>query len=278
MRLTSLLLLLFSFSVLAKDSGDSLAEARDTGQASVRVLYVESAGWAYRDQHDRLTGVTVEIMRRFADYVRQHHGIELELEFVEEVDWTRFYQRSRDASGGVFGLGNVTITAARAEELAFSPPYVTNVAVFISHEDLAEVDAPGRAAEQLAGLRGLAFAGTLHETRLLKLRDRHWPALKIDRATSNDEIIETVAKGGHFGWIDAYNYHRASSQGHPLKRHPALDDPGEEFGIIMPLDNDWQDVLTGFFAHDGGLLQHPAYRKLLADHLGETVAELLAGQ
>ncbi len=260
------------------DRGDSLVEARDVGQVSVTVLYVPAAGWAYLDDDGQPTGVTVEIMRRFADYVAEERGLELRLDFVEETDWSVFYGRVRDAEGGVFGIGNVTITEARREELAFSPPYLTNIAVLITHEDVATVPSPAEAAEYLDGFRALAFAGTLHEMRLEALREEHWPDLEIERAGSNDEIIAAAADGTHFGYIDAYNYYGARDRGAPLRHHPAFDDPGEEFGVIMPLNNDWQPLLEAFFEHDGGLMQRSFYRDLLAEHLGEPVADLLTSQ
>ncbi len=272
------LLLCLSFFPALADEGDRMVDARQSGVAELRVLYVESPGWAWRDDDGRLTGVTVEIMRWFAEDLRDWYGFEVNLEFVEETDWTRFYNRVRDASGGVFGLGNVTITEERAEELAFSSPYVSNVAVLISSEGMPRATGPEVVADKFDGLRGLAFAGTLHETRLERLRENHWPALEIDSAESNDEIIENVAAGTHFGWIDGYNFYRARSEGHPLRRHSAFDDTGEEFGIIMPLDNDWRDAMDDFFTRDGGLIHSDRYRQLLVEHLGKAVATLLTSE
>ena len=280
-RLLPWIFLLLPLAGLAGDSadrGDSLIEARDAGHAAITVLYVPATGWAYRDEDNHLTGVTVEIMRRFADYVASERGIDLKLDFVEETDWSVFYGRVRDATGGVFGIGNVTITEARREELAFSAPYLDNIAVLITHEHRAEATGPAEAASKLDDLRALAFAGTLHESRLKALRDEYWPELAIDRAGSNDEIIAAVADDTHLAYIDAYNYFGARDRGVPLKHHPAFDDTGEQFGVIMPLNNDWQQIVDEFFAHDGGLMRRAFYRDLLAEHLGEAVADLLTGE
>ena len=273
------LLLLLGFGVtgiaLAADQGETLAQAREAGQAELRVLWVASEGWAGPDEQGQLTGVTIEIMHHFADWVQKQHDIELDLDFVEVEDWSRFYQRVRDGHGGLFGLGNVTITEARREELAFSPAYVTNVAVLITHQDIPSLNVPADIGKTFVNLAAMAFEGTLHETRLRELADTHWPEMPIELAGSNDEIIAATAAGSHFAYIDAYNYYRAREQGAPLKRHSALDDPGEEFGIIMPLDNDWQPLLTEFFAADGGLLNSAWYRELMANHLGSEIAAVL---
>lgn len=260
------------------DRGDSWARTRDAGQGTIRVLYVPAEGFAHRGADGRLTGVTVEIMRDFADWVRESHRVELQKEWVEEADWTAFYGRVRDAAAGVFGLGNVTITEARRGELAFSPPYLTNVAVLISHEDVPELERVEAIASTFEGLRPLAFRGTLHEQRLRGLRDRFAPGMELATADSNQEILERVAGGGYFAFIDVYNFWRARDAGEPLRRHPVADDPAEDFGIIMPLHTDWAPLVDRFFQHDGGYRQSPRYRSLLVDHLGPTVAELLLRQ
>ena len=257
------------------DRGDAWADVQAAGEGTVTVLYVPAEGFAYRDADGRLTGVTVQIMRLFADWLAAERDVRLALNFVEEENWTVFYNRVRDASGGVFGLGTVTITEARRDELQFSSPYLTNVAVLITHENTPELPSLDELGDVFAGLTPLAFAGTLHETRLRAIRDAHKPAADLATATSNTEIVERVASGGYFAYVDAYNFYRAAEAGAPLRRHPAGDDPGERFGIIMPLDADWAQPLEAFFAHDGGFRQSPQYRALLVEHLGEGVARAL---
>jgi len=90
MRVIFCLLLCLSFFPALADEGDRLVDARKAGEAELRVLYVESPGWAWRDNDGRLTGVTVEIMRWFAEDLRDWYGVEVNLDFVEETDWTRF--------------------------------------------------------------------------------------------------------------------------------------------------------------------------------------------
>ncbi len=260
----------------AVDRGDSLAQALAGEHAKLSVLWVASPGWAEAMADGQPDGLTVAILRRFSSWLNEVHGLRVELDFIEETDWRRFYARVRDAEGGVFGLGNVTITAERARELAFSPPYVDNVAVLISRGGHEPVETPEALAERLAGQHGLAFAGTLHERRLRALTADHWPGLVIDTATSNAEILDIVAAGTHFGYIDGYAYLRSRAEGLDVMRHPALDDGGEHFGIIMPLNNDWQELLAAFFADGPGLIHSDWYRAAMIEHLGEELAELLA--
>jgi ABC-type amino acid transport substrate-binding protein len=259
----------------AVDPGDRWAEARTAGAGTVTVLYVPADGWAYRDAGGRLTGVTVELMRLFAGHVRAAHGVSLDLRFVEEEDWRTFYRRVRTGAGGVFGIGNVTITEARRAELRFSPPYLTNVASLITHADVPELERLEAMPVTFAGLTALAFAGTLHEERLRRFEREHFPGVEVALAGSNREILDRVAGGGYFAYVDAYNYRAAREAGAPLRHHPVADDAAEEFGVIMPLESDWAPVLADFFEHGGGLRRTDAYRALLVEHRGEGLARTL---
>ena len=270
------LIWLVCLPALAADRGDTMAGLNDHDTARLTVLWVASPGWAELGDDGQPQGVTIEIMQRFAGWLDQQHGLSVTLAFKQETDWRRFYERVRDGRGGLFGLGNVTITDARADELAFSPPYVNNVAVLVSHRDVPEVERPEALARIFAEQRALAFADTLHEQRLQALAGGFWPDMPIDRTGANDEILNAAAAGSHFGYIDGYHFFRAVDEGQPLQRHPAFDDPGEQFGIIMPLDNDWQGLLADFFAADGGLMNTEWYEAALIEHLGPGVADMLS--
>ena len=272
------LIWLVCLPALAADRGDTLADRAGVEinqPAQLTVLWVASPGWAEPGPDGQPKGAVIDIMNRFAGWLDHTQRIPVELVFEQETNWGRFYGRVRDGQGGLFGLGNVTITPARADELAFSPPYVNNVAVLISHRGFPELHHAEELPRVFAGQRAMAFADTLHEQRLDSLAELAWPEMPVDRTGSNEDILAAAAAGSHFGYIDGYHFFRAVDEGLPLKRHSAFDDPGEQFGIIMPLENDWQALLTEFFSADGGLKASDWYREALAEHLGPDVARML---
>lgn len=257
-------------------SRPSFQEALEAGLATVTFFYVPSSGFAYRGADRTLTGVTVELLRDFARWVEENHRVTLEAEWVEEELWADFYQHVRQSSGGVFGVGNVTITAARDEELDFSPPYLNNIAVLVTHENVPELASMEAIGEAFAGLTALPYPGTLHEARLRALQRDHLPDMPTRPVASNDELVSLLASGeGYFGYIDVYNYWRAREAGRPLRRHPVGDDAGETFGVILPDGSDWTPVMDAFFRADGGYVNGERFRGLLREHLGEGLASLL---
>jgi ABC-type amino acid transport substrate-binding protein len=267
---------LTSTSEVAVDEGDPLSRLRREGRARVVVLYVPSEGWAYEGAEGRLTGVTVEILRDFFAWTEAREGGRLEVVWTPDDDWARFYRRVRNGAHGVFGLGNVTITQERRAEVDFSPPYLNNVAVLITHESVPELPSMEAAAEAFQGFTALPYRGTLHEERVNRLRERRIPGLKVRVMESNDEILQGVSEGtDRMAWVDGYAFWRAVERGAPLRRHPAGDDSSETFGVILPRGSDWTLLLEQFFEEEGGYRNQTRYRDLLVEHLGPGLTELL---
>lgn len=257
-------------------SGDSWDDVKDQGYGTLTALYVPAEGFAYEDEDGQLTGVTVELLNNFAHFLSDEYDVLLQLDFVEEEDWSRFYQRIADGDDGLIGFGNVTITEDRKKELAFSPPYMTNIASLITHEDADELPNFEQMSETFSGLDGLAFEGTLHEERLRDLLESYHSDADIEMASSNDEIIDRISEENrYFAYIDIYNYWRAVDRGAPIKRHGAGDKASEQFGYIMPLETSWEEIVTEYFKHDDGLLQSEEYSSIMVEHLGENLATLL---
>jgi len=259
-----------------KLEGDTFERSLESGAANLKIVYVPAPGFAYLDENGELTGVSIDIMEEFAEFVHYSQGVQINYEFIPETSFSDFYSTVKNARGGVFGLGNVTITEQRRLEIGFSPPYMTNIAVLISHEDVPTLRELNTISNDFAGLTALAIEGTLHETRIKNLRDMYWQDMEISYANSNSEILRHVAEyGNYFAYIDIYNYWRALESGEPLKQHPMADLASERFGIIMPLNSDWDAIVTSFFDQGQGFRTSRTYRSILEKHLGEELTEKL---
>ncbi len=282
-KITKILFSIFILSLIACSNGhegDTLQEARTKGYADITVLYLPAEGFAYFDENDQLTGVAIDIMQEFAEFVNVSNGIELRFSYEPVENFSEFYTSVRDGDGGVFGLGNVTITQERMQEIGFSPPYMTNVAVLITHDSVDELSSMDNIQDELYGLQGLAFQGTLHEARIENIRNTWWPDLEIALASSNTEILERVSSDpDYFAYIDVYNFLRALDRGMPLRQHSVADLASEQFGFILPLNSDWDTLLNDFFNHGKGFTRSRTYRNIMERHLGEELTyQLLAAE
>jgi hypothetical protein len=253
----------------------SWAETLRTGKGELTAFFVPAEGFAWHEG-DRLTGITVDILRAFTAWAEDQYHAQVGLDFRAVDDFRTFMQTVVEADEGTIGLANVTITEERKGIMQFSPAYLNNIAVLISHDSRAGLDRFENFRQVFSGLTALAFEGTLHEARLRNLLDEWYPEMPVEYAHSNAEIIEKTAYGDNYlAYVDVYNYWRAVGDGMPLRRHEIGDDAAEQFGYILPLKSDWGPVLQEFFEHDGGFIHSGAYRSILEEHLGEGLAALL---
>lgn len=88
------------------DQGDTYQaalQARSAQQGKtiqLTVLYVPAEGFAYSHPQGQLTGVSIEIMQDFANWLQHQHNVTVQLNFIAETNWQRFYQRIVLAQGG----------------------------------------------------------------------------------------------------------------------------------------------------------------------------------
>ncbi len=251
-------------------------EIQERGYGTITLAFVPSEGFSYTDADGRLTGVTIDLMRDFKSFVNSNYDVDIELLFEPIDSFSAFYNHVKESQSGVFGVANVTITEERRNELQFSPPYMTNIATLITHRDVPEVESFQEISDTFSGLLPLAFEGTLHQERLEGIQQKFLPNAVMSFAQSNNEIIERVsAENRYFAYVDIYNYWRAAERGTPLRRHAAGDESSEQFGVIMPLESDWANVMEEFLDHSGGYIYSSRYRELMEKHLGPELADLL---
>lgn len=257
--------------------GDSWQQVESNGGGTILVTYFPEDGFAYEDANGELTGITVGILRHFVNYVRNTRDVALNIEFVEETDFGQLYSSVEHGSGGVFGIANITITEERRDQVRFSPPYITNHGVLITHEDVSPLSSVSAIGREFNGKTGVLFSGTTHEDRILEIKESYFSDLETVLVHSDHEIVDLVSSGSeYFAYIDLFNYLIARRAGAPISQHSVADTPSEEFGIIMPLDSDWYPLIEEFFEMGReGYRNNSAYRNLLIRHLGSGVLSQL---
>lgn len=274
----SAILLAFLCSPLyAQYSGDSWEKAKASGSGTISLAYVETPGFVYKDNSGNLTGICVDIMKDFVNYVNAKKGIKLSAKFVGDGSSFRgMYNNVKGSNGGVFGLGNITITEARKSEVRFSPAFITNFAILVTQNSVPTLNSMEDISKTFASLTAYTAKGTLNDKRLMDVKAKHFPNMKIAYVSSSPETLDKVlADPNSFSYLDLAFYLDAVQRRQPLKRHAVGDQSSEQFGFIMPKNSDWQPLMEEFFAADGGYTNTMAYKKILSKHLGDTGVKLL---
>ncbi|GIV36753.1 MAG: hypothetical protein KatS3mg032_1132 [Cyclobacteriaceae bacterium] len=257
-------------------SGDSWSKVNATRQGTISLAYVETPAFVYKDAAGNLTGICVDMMNDFVAWVNKTKGIKLQSRFVGDgSSFQGMYTRVKGSSGGVFGLGNITITDERRREVKFSPPFITNFAILITQNQIPTLTRMEDISKVFGTLTAYTAKGTLNEKRLLELKQKYFPGMKLVTLNTSPEVYDKIFSDPNaFSYLDLAFYLKAVNEKKPVKRHPVGDKAAEQFGIIMPLNSDWGPVLEEFFA---GYINSPQYKTMLARHLGETGIKLLQG-
>lgn len=258
-------------------TGDTWKQANKAGKGTISLAYVQTPSFVYVDNSGKLSGICVDIMHDFTAWVKEKKKVDLQAKFVGGgSSFSGMYDKVKGSKGGVFGLGNITITDERKKEVKFSAPFITNFAILVTQNKVPTLNKFEDMPKHFGKLTAYTAKGTLNEKRMLALRDKYFPEMKITYTTTSQETLEKVfedPKG--FAYLDLAFYLEAIQLKKNIKRHPIADQAAEQFGIIMPMNSDWGPVLDEFFKANGGYLNSAAYKNILVKHLGESGMKLM---
>ncbi len=275
--MSTALLLVVASAFAQNYTGDSWAQAKAKGAGTLSVAYVETFGFVYKN-NDQLTGVCVDILKDFTKYVKDTKGVAIEIKFVGDgSSFKGMYEKVKASSGGVFGLGNITITDQRKKEVKFSPPFITNLAFLITQNSIPNLVKLEDLPTTFGKLTAYTAQGTINEKRINELKQKYFPEMKIVTASTSQEVFDKLtADPNGFAYLDLAFYLEAVQKRKAVKRHSIGDKASEQFGFIMPMNSDWQPLLDEFFEKaNGGYTNSAAYKTILKKHLGEIGIKLL---
>lgn len=259
-------------------SGDNWASSKQKKSGNITVTYTHAPKFSEIVGGQR-KGLCFDIMNDFIAYVRSTHGVTLNVNYQslsDPKDFDLFLNTVKAGKGGVFGLGDVTITEARKKMYNFSSSYFSNVAILATNNSVSSLSSMANIGKEFAGKTALIQNGTTHEDRVKAIKVKYFPSLNIETTKGFTEANQKVSKdANYFTYIDFSTYLDVVSKRIPLKRHEVGDQKGEDFGFLMPKSSDWAPVFNEFLAANGGYVKSVQYRKLLADNLGSHVLKLM---
>lgn len=270
------LILILPLICYAQIAGDTFQSARAKKSGKVILLYNGVTGFVNKSSDGEVTGILVDIMTEFEDFVERETGISLTHEFVytEGGDFSLFMEEVKNGSGGVFGLSNVTINEERSKVYAFSPPYIDNVSLVVSNKSATTLDNIENISETFKGMKALSVSGSTYDKRILEIKRDHFPDLEVEYRGSGEVVMAEIAAGSNsFGVLDLNYYLEALQKKLSIRRHASCDVKDQPFGIIMPKSNDWEPLLRKFF--NSGFIGSSKHSEIISKNLGSTALRLL---
>jgi hypothetical protein len=276
--------LIFFFLVLVPPAiqaqnynGDTWAHVKSSKSGSISLAYVETPSFVYKDNAGKLTGICVDIMADFVKWVNANKGVTVTSKYVGDgSSFKGMYDKTKTSTGGVFGLGNVTITDERKKEVKFSPSIITNFAILVTQTTVPNLAKLEDISKTFANFTAYTAKGTLNEKRITDIKQKYYPSMKITYTTSSQETLEKIfSDPTGLAYLDLAFYIEAVQLKKGIKRHAVGDKAAEQFGIVMPSNSDWGPIMEEFFKANGGYQNTKEYKTILVKHLGESGVKLL---
>ncbi|MDW3193069.1 MAG: ABC transporter substrate-binding protein [Cytophagales bacterium] len=225
------------------------------------------------------SGICFDIMNDFATYVQAKYGVAITYDYqpvANTANFQSFLNVVKASKGGVFGLGDITITTARKNTFDFAPPYFENVAILVTDRSVPELGSLSDIATTFKGMKAVSQRGTTHDKILKEMQRRYGNFEIVYAETSVGKTDKVLSSPEYWSYIDFPSYLKLFSDRIAIKRHSVGDRKGESFGFIMPKGSDWAPIITEFFNANGGYVNSEDYRAVLNKNLGPKVVKLIS--
>ena len=252
----------------------AFSDARRSGEASITVLWYDIEPFIYRDGKGGIIGVEKELMQGFVPFLKREYGISLRINWVDAGSFAAIYPTIKTSGEkGLFGLSFYSITDERKREVSFSPPYMPDLNVLVTNNNLPSYDTDSAFFRDLPRLKGFTMKQTTMEEDLHRLMKRGHPGLPVSNEADDYELLRQIAvRPNSIGYVPVSIYVVALQRGIKIKRQRILATRREGFAAIYTKGSDWHEPVNAYF-------NSPECRsltsRLIRKYLGEEVAGII---
>lgn len=261
------------FSFCQKYAGDSWAKIKSSGAGTLTVIYYEQPGLIY-EKDGKVKGVCADIITDFVDFIQTKYNKKITVNYAGKepvfTDFIRITQTTKD----ILGVTNVNINEERKKILKFTPAFLSNPVLLLTHQEAPNLTSVTELNTKLAGYEAKVIAGSSHLKNIEKIKSEYMPNLKIGYESNGVDVMKKlIANPKIFTILDFTDYIDATRKNLPIKRQNINFGAPEEVGFIMSKQSDWEVIWKEFLTPD--YLKSVKYRKIIADNLGANMLALL---
>lgn len=225
-----------------------------SGTGEISVVWFESNPFIYKSPDGQIKGIEFELIKQFRDFVKARYNVQLTIRWQEGRSFSDTYASVRAGRGPTLGLSAFSITQKREGEVDFSPPYMSDISVLITSDNIPILNDNNDFYQLIPKLTAITIRETTYEQELLRFQsDGHLP-FSIKYIPSSQNIVRAVAAADSaFGFIDLPVYMMMFNDDPSIKvkRQNILPIKREGYAIIFPQGSDWAIPLNEFFRQPG---------------------------
>ncbi len=276
-KICSALLVAVIINFLAKGQSFSPApswkEVKGNKKGTMVCLWNHGYGLVYKADDGHLKGVAVDILKDFKSYVSTKYKTQLDFQFVEETSFSNFLKSVSDQPN-VIGVSSVSITEDRKKFLQFSPPYLSNPNVIITHRSANNLTRIDEIAQLYKGCTLKVVEGSVHDQYAKRIRSQYFSDLTIQYASSSKLIFEEMEHDKKvFTIIDFGEFLGAYKDNKNLVRQNVELDLVDKMGFVFSKQSDWAAVWQEFLTDE--YRSSTRYKQIISGNLGSAYLSMI---
>lgn len=247
-------LTLFSQANSGEPVGNTWPYIQEKGGGTLVIYWYTSTPFIFRDANGHLTGIEYDLMEGFKKYLHDVYHIPLQIAWKEGPSFMGTYALIRDeAQDGTMAASVFSITPERQQEVAFTPPYMTDITVLISSYDVPIVKDIGEFKHVFSTLTAITIEGTTYEKDLLHLKNERGVDFPIQYIPSSENLLRHLEKRENaFAFLDLPVYLMEFNRNTAVrvKRQNLFPIKRNGYALIYPKGSSWQTPLNAYFESD----------------------------
>jgi signal transduction histidine kinase len=224
-------------------------------KGTITAYWDESRPFIYKDAAGNLQGIEHDILDGLPKFLKDTRGIDLTIVWKEASSFQDLYTTIRDKKGvGTFGVSAFSITEKRQQEVDFTKPYMSDISVLITSEQVPIMKNMEEFNSLIPKLTAVTIKETTYEQELLRLQSQGSLPFRIRYIPSSANIMRTIAvSDSAFGFIDlpVYMLYFNQDPSVKVKRQNLFPIKREGYAMIMPQNTDWAVPLAAYFEQEG---------------------------
>jgi len=263
-----LFLFLSQFAFAQKYGGDSWATVKSKGSGKLAVVFYAQNGLIV-EEGGKMKGLCVDLLNDFVQYVQTKYGKKINIDYQGEEKAYEKFLRIPQTTPNLLGVSSVTVTEERKKIMKFTPPFLFNQIVLITHKDAPTIDNIKNIGGVLKGYSAKVMGGSVFLTYIEQIKKEHMPSLPISTGSNSDDIINEVCNNPKlFTLIDLTQYIDANRKKLPIKMQNVKIGPDQERAFSMSKQSDWDEIWNEFLTPE--YRKSEKYRQFIVSNLGGT--------
>lgn len=251
----------------------SFKEAVQSKKIVFELIHNGEKEWAAENDQGEMEGILTDMMSEFKSFLASNYEIEAVLNYKLERDFTLFQKRIEHGTSNTFGLTYMTITEERKKRFQFSTPFMNNIEMLITRNDVKMLKSKSAISSLFLGKKAVIVRSSSNYTYLMSIKEQYYPGMKVEYVNSDLKAIQKVlSDNNYFTIVDYFRYLDAYKNGDGLSRQKIFDFVHGSFGITMPLSSDWKSVFDEFLEE---YLQSVSYRRSMTKNLDVSALRLI---